>query len=158
MCGMAESVIEKAVIAASAQRVWGLVSDVTRMGEWSPETTSCRWESQADSAQVGARFSGSNRIGWRRWATSCTVTAADPGRLFAFEVTSLGMRVAEWSYALAPNGEGCELTETMVDQRALPMRLIGRLSTGVGDRMTHNRDGMIKTLAAIKRVAETPAS
>ena len=161
MGAMAESVVERAAIAAPPRRVWDLISDVTRMGEWSPETTSCRWESPADGAQVGARFSGSNRHGRRRWATSCTVTAADPGRLFAFEVTSLGMRVAEWSYALVPMGDtggGCELTETMVDQRALPMRIIGRLATGVGDRVTHNRAGMVKTLAAIKRAAESSAS
>ncbi len=155
---MAESVAEKAVIAAPAQRVWALVSDVTRMGEWSPETTSCRWEIGADSARVGARFRGNNRRGRRRWSTNCTVTAADPGRLFAFEVTALGMRVAEWSYALAPDGGGCELTESMIDQRRLPMRVIGRLSTGVSDRATHNREGMLRTLAAIKQAAETDAT
>jgi uncharacterized protein YndB with AHSA1/START domain len=155
---MPDPVAVSTSVASPPQRVWELVSDVTRMGEWSPETTSCRWESQADGAQVGARFTGRNRRGVYRWATSCTVTAAVPGRLFAFEVTSLGMRVAEWTYALTPAGEGCELTETMVDRRALPMRIIGRLATGVSDRMTHNREGMLKTLAALKRVAETPAS
>jgi uncharacterized protein YndB with AHSA1/START domain len=158
---MSDPVVVTTSISAPPQRVWDLVSDVTRMGEWSPETTSCRWESAAGGVQVGTRFSGSNRNGWRRWATSCTVTGADPGRLFSFEVTSLGMRVAEWSYTMASVNEGvegCELTETMVDQRKLPMRIIGQLATGVGDRTTHNREGMVKTLAAIKRVAETAAS
>jgi uncharacterized protein YndB with AHSA1/START domain len=161
---MSDPVVATTSIAASPQRIWDLVSDVTRMGEWSPETTSCRWESPVRGAQVGSRFSGSNRRGWRRWATSCTVTAADPGRLFSFRVTSLGMRVAEWSYAMASitavgdAKEGCELIETMVDERKFPMRIIGLLATGVADRSTHNHEGMVKTLAAIKRVAETPTS
>jgi uncharacterized protein YndB with AHSA1/START domain len=150
-----DPVVEKTSIAAPPLQVWELVSDVTRMGEWSPETTSCRWEKVATGAQVGARFSGSNRNGRRRWATSCLVTAADPGRLFVFEVSSLGLRVAEWSYALEVDGDGCTLTETMVDQRGPAMRVIGRWGTGVADRATHNRAGMVKTLAALKRVAES---
>jgi ligand-binding SRPBCC domain-containing protein len=154
---MADRVMEKTVITAPALAVWELVSDVSRMGEWSPETTSCAWEKGSAGAQVGARFSGRNRNGRYRWSTSCTVTAADPGRLFTFEVSSFGLRVAEWSYALAPDGDGCVLTEHVLDQRGRAMRLIGRVGTGVSDRMSHNREGMVRTLAAIKQTAESSA-
>ncbi len=30
-------------IAAAPERVWALVTDITRMGEWSPESTGGRW-------------------------------------------------------------------------------------------------------------------
>jgi len=147
-------VSESTAIASSPERVWELVSDVTRMGEWSPETQACQWKSGAAGPAVGARFSGRNRNGRYSWSTSCRVTAADPGRLFAYRVSYLGMAIAEWSYELRPTAEGCELTETTVDQRRWPMRVIGAVGTGVRDRDTHNRAGIQQTLAAIKAHAE----
>jgi hypothetical protein len=68
-----------AEVHADAGVVHRLVSDVTRMGEWSPETTSCRWLTDA-GPRVGARFRSTNRYGFRRWSTPCTVTAAVEGR------------------------------------------------------------------------------
>jgi hypothetical protein len=149
------SVHESVEIAAPADLVYGLVSDVTRMGEWSPETQACQWKSGATGPQVGARFSGNNRNGKHAWSTTCEVIAADPGRLFAYRVSYLGMAIAEWSYELRPTANGCELTETTIDRRRLPMKVIGGVGTGVNDRETHNRAGIIKTLAAIKTHAES---
>jgi hypothetical protein len=74
-----------AKVDADAGTVYRLVSDVIRMGEWSPETRSCQWLGTA-GAQAGARFRGTNQHGFRRWSTTCTVTAADDGRRFAFSV------------------------------------------------------------------------
>jgi hypothetical protein len=72
------------VVAADPQAVYGLVSDVTRIGERSPECRSARWES-GEPAAVGAVFRGRNRVGWAaRWSRRCEVTAAQPGRVFAF--------------------------------------------------------------------------
>ncbi|HAS09465.1 MAG TPA: SRPBCC family protein, partial [Acidimicrobiaceae bacterium] len=45
-------------IAAPPQRVWELISDITRMGEWSPETTGGKWLKGATGPAVGARFRG----------------------------------------------------------------------------------------------------
>ena len=73
-------------VSASADELWRLVSDVVRMGEWSPENVGGRWLGGATGPVVGARFRGSNRRGWRRWSTTCTVVAADPGHTFAFDV------------------------------------------------------------------------
>ena len=74
--------------ARHAGTVYGLVADVTRMGEWSPETTSCRWRRQAGGAEVGARFRGANRNGWHRWVTVCRGTAAEPGSEFTLAARS----------------------------------------------------------------------
>ena len=51
------------LIDAPPQAVWSVVSDVTRVGEWSGECRGCTWESPSDKAEVGARFRGKNRRG-----------------------------------------------------------------------------------------------
>jgi uncharacterized protein YndB with AHSA1/START domain len=141
-------------VAAPPERVWALVSDVTRMGEWSPETTACDWVGDADGPEVGARFRGRNQIGWRRWSTTCTVTAADPGRRFAFRVASVGgLPVADWSFEMAPTEGGCRVTESCTDRRGRIMHTLGRLVTGVADRDAHNRPGMEQTLARLSAAA-----
>jgi len=88
-----------AAIRAPADVLYALVSDVTRMGEWSPENVGGRWLDGVPAPVVGARFRGSNRRGWRRWSTTCTVVAAEPGRTFAFDVRVAGIRTSRWSYA-----------------------------------------------------------
>lgn len=150
---MSDSLQVSTDVAARPDRVIELVSDVTRIGEWSPETVSCRWRGNATGPRVGARFTGANRHRWHRWSTSCTVTAADHSR-FAFRVTSLGLPVAEWAYdaRLAPGGS--TVTESWTDLRGGLMRRVGAAATGVADRVEHNRAGMQRTLAALKAVAE----
>ena len=41
-------------IAAPPRAVYNLVTDVPRMGEWSPETASCRWLDGATGARPGS--------------------------------------------------------------------------------------------------------
>ncbi|HEX7166251.1 MAG TPA: SRPBCC family protein, partial [Acidimicrobiales bacterium] len=57
-------------IGAPPDAVHAIVSDVTRMGEWSPECVRCEWK---DAART--RFKGYNRRGIRRWSTSSVVVA-----------------------------------------------------------------------------------
>ena len=144
-------------IEASPEKLYELVSDVTRMGDWSPETTSCRWLGQATGPAVGAKFRGSNRSGWRRWSTTCTVVEADPGRAFAFEVKAGPFPVAKWSYEFAPTATGCIVTERWTDMRTGWMVRVSPVVTGVGDRPGHNREGMERTLAALRRAGESAA-
>ena len=56
-------------IEAAPLAVYELVSDVSRMGEWSPECYQCEWLDGATTAEVGARFRGHNRLGKVRWRT-----------------------------------------------------------------------------------------
>ena len=141
-------------IAAPAGDVYALVSDVTRLGEWSPETTACRWLGGATGPAVGARFRGTNRSGWRRWSTTCTVREAEPGRRFSFDVDLGPVPIARWTYELADDGDGCRVTERWSDRRAGWMVRTSPLATGVRDRVAHNREGMRATLAALRRAAE----
>lgn len=141
-------------IEADPAVVYDLISDVTRMGQWSPETVSCRWLGGAGTAVVGARFKGSNRHGWHRWSTTCTVTAADRGRRFGFEVGLMGRVIAKWEYEIEAQGNGCLVTERWTDGRPVWMEKLSPLASGVGDRAEHNRQTMNETLTRLKQAAE----
>lgn len=149
---MADVSVER-VIAADASTLWAMVSDITRMGEWSPENTGGEWVGGASGAAVGAKFKGRNRIGRRRWSTTCTVTECEPGRVFAFDVGIGPVSPMTWSYRFEAVDGGTRVTETFHDRRASWMNAIGRLTTGVADRTAHNRDTMEQTLANLERAA-----
>jgi uncharacterized protein YndB with AHSA1/START domain len=143
-------------VDAPPEDVYRLVSDLPRMGEWSPECQRCEWVGGASGAVVGARFKGRNRIGWRRWSTKGEVVVAEPGRELAWDVRSVfNLPVARWRYVMAPKAEGgTEVTESTEDQRGRIMHVLGYLATGVSDRRTHNTEGMRATLQRIKSEAE----
>ena len=67
------------VIAAPADVLYAMVTDLPRMGEWSPENVGGDGAAGA-SATVGGRFKGRNKRGSRRWTTNVEVTAAEPDR------------------------------------------------------------------------------
>jgi hypothetical protein len=142
-------------VEAPPEQVWALVSDLPRMGELSPENAGGSWLGSATGPAVGARFRGSNRQGWRRWSTLARVTTCEPGSRFAFDVSSLGLAVARWSYDVAPRAGGCSVTETWLDRRGRVMDTLGRLVSGVGDRTAFTAQSIEQTLAAVKSRAET---
>jgi hypothetical protein len=142
-------------IDASPELLYDLVSDAPRMGRWSPECTGGRWLGRADGPAVGARFLGTNRRGWLRWATVNTVVAAEPGREFAFETKQSGTR---WGYRFEPDGDGTLVTEWREPFRDRPLaaRLTARfLLGGVDEHDDEMRDGMRRTLERIRDAAET---
>ncbi len=141
-------------VAAQPDRVWGLVSDVTRMGEWSPETTGAAWQGGATGPAVGAHFRGSNQHGAKKWSSDCVVIASDPGTRFAFESKIGPFKVARWSYEFTAADGGCRVTERWEDQRGMLISLLGPLATGVKDRAARNRETMTATLERLAQAAE----
>ena len=99
-------------IEASPDRVWELVGDPTRMGEWSPECRRVEWVGSATAPAVRARFRGHNRRGWRSWTTTGTIVGYEPGREIAWDVGSAGFAThyrprSDGALALdAPDGRG----------------------------------------------------
>ncbi|MCU1456961.1 MAG: hypothetical protein JWL73_1053 [Actinomycetia bacterium] len=144
-------------IDAPAVRVYALVADLTRMGEFSPESNGCTWLDGATKATPGARFSGRNRRGRRRWSTLGTVLVADPGVELSFEIhTVANLPVARWTYSIAPTRDGvaCTVEEIWQDRRGPTIKVLGGLASGVWNRSDHNRNGMITTLERLKLAAE----
>lgn len=139
---------------AAADELWAMVSDVTRMGEWSPETVRCEWKGGATGPAVGAEFGGSNRHGRTRWSTTNTVIASETGRRFAFETHSGPIRVSRWEYTFEPTDTGCLITEAWTDQRGYLVAWFGGALTRVKDRSSHNRTGMEATLERLTAAAE----
>lgn len=148
-------------IDAPPERVWALITDITRMGEWSPENTGGRWTrgpargSEPAGPAVGARFVGSNRHGWVRWSTHCRVVeCAEPAR-FAFTVAENRMT---WGWRLEPHDGGTRLTQWR--DRTAPPNLAVRALVASGllgrDREQLMVDGMHRTLEAVRAAAERP--
>src|SRR3954469_2854321 len=96
------------LVDAPPDAVYDLVSDVTRMGEWSPETVRCEWLDGASGPGVGGRLQGANQRGRARWSARPPVVTADPGVEFAFVVDDL----TKWSYRFEVDGDGCRLVES----------------------------------------------
>lgn len=141
-------------ILADPKIVYDLVSDLTRMGEWSPENRGGKWRGGATSAVPGAKFKGKNKMGWRSWSTDVVVTEATAPEKFAFKCSAMGMPVALWSYEITPNATGCTVTESFEDQRSGFLKKVAPVLTGVKDRDSHNKTCMETTLANLKKAAE----
>jgi hypothetical protein len=145
-------------IAAPAEAIYDLVADMPRMGEWSPECERVEWIGAATAAAVGVGFRGHNRNGRRSWSTHGTVTVADRGREFTFEVRSvLNLPVSRWSYRFDADRGVCRVTERTEDRRGWLIRTLGRLATGVADRQSRNRQTMTQTLERLRVAAEAAA-
>ena len=152
---MADTVTVARDVKATPEVVWALASDVTRMGEFSPENVGCEWTGPRHDPVLGARFRGTNRNDKRQWKTTCKIVLSEPARAFAFEVRGGGLRVARWEYRFDPiEGGGCRVTETWTDQRGKLVTWIGGLVTGVHERKDHNRAGMVTTLDRLAATAE----
>jgi hypothetical protein len=145
-------------MAAPAGQVWELVSDVTRVGEFSPETFEAQWLGEDSGPRAGARFRGHVRRNGRGpvYWTVCTVIACTPGREFAFAVGGPGGRVLNtWRYELEPSGDGTDVTESFELADSLPMRLYWMIAGPA--RRRANLRGMRATLEKMKAVAESAA-
>src|SRR6266542_3736313 len=127
-------------INAPPEKVYAMITDVTRMGEWSPETYKCEWIEGASGPAVGARFKGSNKRGIVRWSTKPTVKVADPGKEFT-----------RWTYRVAPKDGGTELTESF---ESLRYTLFFKIVSPPKMRTRQLQEGVEKSVERIKHVAE----
>jgi rhodanese-related sulfurtransferase len=130
-----------------------MVADLTRMGEWSPETFTCRWNGEP-GPRVGATFEGCNRLTWvGTWCSQATVTRCEPGRAFMFVVGKDPERPnTEWLFTFEPlAGNTTLVTETYRMIREPPIvRLYYRL---IRRRRQLDR-GVTTTLERLQRAAE----
>ena len=133
-------------IAAPAEQVYGMVSDITRMGQWSPETKKASWVGGATGPAVGARFRGINRSGVFFWWTTPKVTEVEPGKVFEFKTSD-----TTWRYEFLPTEGGTEVVESFVAGH------VPWIFDALYKRTNRERilvKGMEKTLARLKAAAE----
>jgi uncharacterized protein YndB with AHSA1/START domain len=142
-------------IQASPGKVYAMLSDVTRMGQWSPECVKAEWVGGATGPAVGARFKGHNKLNWLvRWSSTPTVKVADPGKEFTFETGKPGKEQTRWTYRFAPKGGGTELTESF---EALTYSAFQKLTANPEKRTEKLVTDIQQTLERIKQAAEGSA-
>lgn len=145
-------------VAAPAERLWAMVSDLTRMGEWSPENQGGEWLDGAEGPAPGARFKGRNRRGKSKWSTTCEVTVAEPGRRFEFVTGGTANPDTWWRYRFEPidGGAGTRVTESFEMRKPVAgfSKWLTKVTTGVTDRHADMVEGMRTTLANLKGAAE----
>jgi dimethylaniline monooxygenase (N-oxide forming) len=127
-----------------------MISDVTRMGQWSPECYRAMWLTSRRG--TGAPFLGLNKDRGLRWASPAIVTESERGRVFAFRAASEVL----WRYRLTPENEGCVLVEERIASGEFRwVKAAYRLFLGGYDRRMHVlRAGMQSTVDRIRAAAE----
>ncbi|HEX4128170.1 MAG TPA: SRPBCC family protein [Acidimicrobiales bacterium] len=142
------------IVAAAPHRMYDLVADLPRMGEWSPECLRVEWEGGAGGPVAGATFVGHNRGGPRglmKWSRRGRVLVADPGREFAFATEEGGRESTVWRYRFEAADGGTRVTESYEVKRIPAWARIVDVPT---NRARELREAMVHTLARLKAVAE----
>lgn len=145
---------EDVVVAAPAEHIYRLISDMPRMGEWSPECQQVEWIDGAEGPVTGARFVGHNRGGPRgilKWSRRGRVLVADPAREFAFATEEGGKEGVIWRYRLEPTHGGTKVTESY---QVTTIPAWARIVDVPTNRARELREGMRHTLAHLKAAAE----
>jgi uncharacterized protein YndB with AHSA1/START domain len=140
-------------IAASPEKVWALVTDLPRMGEWSPENQGGSWSKGATGPAVGASFKGRNKNGKKSWGTTVTVNVCDEPSKFSFALMALGKNWCDWVYEIEATPTGCRVTHSWIDHRSTFADKLGKVVSGVSNRASHNRANMEITLEKLAQAA-----
>lgn len=93
-------------IDAAPNDVWTIVSDLKRMGEWSPQCATMRV--LGGPVREGTKTINVNRRGLLVWPTRSKVIRFEPNKSIAFRITD---NRTIWSYELEPTGSGTRVTE-----------------------------------------------
>jgi hypothetical protein len=142
-------------ISRSPEDLYGLVADVSRMGQWSPVCTGGSYD------EDGEWFTGTNAMGEATWETRCRVVVADPGHEFAFINHGLEGRVemVRWGFRFEPiKGGGTLVTQSwkVLPDYADGLGLDEESVVGVLEMMKNAAlEGMPQTLAALKSDVES---
>lgn len=141
-------------IDAGPEEVYRLITDLSTLTSLAEEAVAMDLR-KGDSVCKGAVFVGRNENGDKRWSTKCTVTDAEPGRVFAFDVRYSVVPIARWRYDIeAATDGGCRVTESTWDRRPGWFRKIASRTTGVSDRAAANAQHIQLTLQRLKQRAE----
>ena len=137
---------------ATPEQVWDLVSDVTKIGRYSPETFEAEWLDGATGPALGVRFRGHvkrNEKGPIYWAT-CVITECEPNQAFGFTVgQSVEKGLNNWRYQIDPSPSGgVDVTESFRLKQTAALKLYWAVLGWA--RGKTNRDDMRRTLEAMK--------
>lgn len=138
-------------IAAPVGRVWGLVSDLSRMPQWSPQ---CRMMKLLGPLRPGTRTINLNRRNMLFWPTTSTITEVIPERKLAFRIP---LNTTVWTYELESTATGTRLIESRHAENGLTAvsTAVTKAAFGGADSFESELlEGMNQSLARIKAAAE----
>ena len=138
-------------INAPVTKVWSLVSDLSRMPQWSPQ---CRLMKALGPVRPGTRTVNLNRRNNLFWPTTSTITEVIPERKLAFRVNANN---TVWSYELEPTATGPRVVETRHAEngvKAVSTMTVNAVLGGVSSFEQELVEGMNTSLARIKAAAE----
>ncbi|HNP13711.1 MAG TPA: SRPBCC family protein [Mycobacterium sp.] len=138
-------------INAPVTKVWSLVSDLSRMPQWSPQ---CRLMKALGPVRPGTRTVNLNRRNNLFWPTTSTITEVIPERKLAFRVNANN---TVWSYELEPTATGTRVVETRHAEngvKAVSTMTVNAVLGGVSSFEQELVEGMNTSLARIKAAAE----
>lgn len=138
-------------IAAPSEKVWEIISDLKRMGEWSPQ---CRKMRVSGPVGHGAKTFNLNRRGFMFWPTTSKVVAFEPNKQLAFRINE---NKTVWSYELSENNGVTTVTESRRAPNGtskVSSLLVKYTMGGTESFEAEMVRGMNKTLERIKREAE----
>ena len=97
-----QTLIEETIeVAATPAQVWSLVSDLGRMGAWSPQVV--KTFVRGGAVQQGTRTFNINRRGLLVWPTQAKVVRFEPQQEVAFRIKD---NFTIWSFSLEPTESG----------------------------------------------------
>lgn len=139
-------------IDAPVGKVWSLVSDLSRMPQWSPQ---CRIMKPLGPIRAGTRTLNLNRRGPIFWPTTSVITEVVPERKIAFKIP---VNNTVWSYELEPTATGTRVVETRFAANgttSTPSNMAVKVALGGNDTFEKELvEGMNQSLARIKAAAE----
>jgi hypothetical protein len=144
----------RATINAPVEAVWSLISDVTRVGEWSGECLKCEWVGDRTEAVAGARFRGGNRRGWARWTRLNEIDVAEPPEEMVWHTvfSPIYRDSTEWRMSLRPTPD---TTEASLSFRILRLSRPMEWLFGLVQPAHRDRTGdLADDLARLKNVVE----
>ena len=138
-------------INAPVSKVWGLISDLSRMPQWSPQ---CRIMKPLGPIRPGTRTLNLNRRGPLFWPTTSVITEVVPERKIAFKIP---VNTTVWSYELEPTATGTRVVETRHAENGVSAVSAAATKAALGGIEPFEKElveGMKQSLARIKAAAE----
>jgi hypothetical protein len=146
-----ETLAASTEVRASADEIYAVVSDVTRIPEWSPETARVEWSAPD-------RFNAWNRRRLGRWRTAARVVEAEPGQRFSFVVQIMGQDWTQWTYLIEPGStaDASRLTEEFRMCVPMPFAVVAfeRLFLFVWDRRPDLQKNIQVSVDRIRAIVE----
>lgn len=140
------------VVDAPLIRVWEVVGDVTRTGEWSHECAEVAYLDGASGPRPGTRFRGRNRVGKNAWTRTCEIVSVEDGRSISWRTipSRLHNDSTIWTIAIEPAGSGTRIVQSyeVVKLSALMDHLIWRFVPVHRDRRAALTDDLRRIGAA----------